>query len=483
MSLRAVWVQPLPGNGPDSVLFSRVFSTVERRAKIYSGDIENYVRVPEEGVLYDAVLNVLGLKHPYEVFIEKRDSCDKEQQTPIFELTTKEGKLWPVFIIEKFGLLYCCLPLVEQGCQARPPLIEIPGISVGFSLLLCMAEFLGSLPKGADQNHRRLQDLHTYLSQAAPFGTPLDINPTTVRATLTSKPSAQVSTHNKQPAWKPSTVKTKPQLYVTVSEHARAVMYGNPQLQDVCNVYGSISCKAELEGIIPEVTLNLSVPQDSPPIDNLIVHPCVQAADTQFVNTGYKSNASLTQRKVRFTPPSEMFILCHYTMSDADTNQSLPITASYQMKGNEQEANLMIKVKLNKRVRNWFEYCEVQLPFYNRGPVSDIDATPSHGTVILSSDRRRVGWDIGQRFPSKTLEVTLQAKIRFAEANRKHDTSVYEDPFCHGINAYLLIYFKIADYTNSGCTVDQRSVQIHTGGKAKVTSGRPKRILFRFTSR
>lgn len=47
------------------------------------------------------------------------------------------------------------------------------------------------------QTHPKLQDLHTYISQAAPFGTPLDINPATVRITLTSKPSAQVSTHNK----------------------------------------------------------------------------------------------------------------------------------------------------------------------------------------------------------------------------------------------------------------------------------------------
>ncbi len=50
-----------------SVFHFRVFSTVERRAKIYSGDSESYVRVPEEGVLYDACLDVLGLKHPYEV--------------------------------------------------------------------------------------------------------------------------------------------------------------------------------------------------------------------------------------------------------------------------------------------------------------------------------------------------------------------------------------------------------------------------------
>ena len=36
----------------------------------------------------------------------------------------------------------------------------------------------------------------------------------------------------------------------------------------------------------------------------------------------------------------------------------------------------------------------------------------------------------------------------------------------------IQIYFKISDYTHSGCTIDQRSVQIHTGGKAKMSTGK-----------
>ena len=57
--------------------------------------------------------------------------------------------------------------------------------------------------------------------------------------------------HWQQPAWKPTTSKTKPLLNLMVSEQVRAVQYGNPQLQDVCQVYGSITCKVSYAWTTP----------------------------------------------------------------------------------------------------------------------------------------------------------------------------------------------------------------------------------------
>ena len=54
-------------------------------------------------------------------------------------------------------------------------------------------------------------------------------------------------------------------------------------MQDVWRVYGTVTCKADLEGMVPEVTINLSHQPDSAshvPLDHLIVHPCVTSADT-----------------------------------------------------------------------------------------------------------------------------------------------------------------------------------------------------------
>ena len=64
-------------------------------------------------------------------------------------------------------------------------------------------------------------------------------------------------------------------------------------------------------------------------------------------------------------PPREVFLLANYTASPAASTPP-PITASYQMRGTEREGNLTVRVKLSARIRNTFDYFEVQLPFFNR---------------------------------------------------------------------------------------------------------------------
>ena len=56
------------------------------------------------------------------------------------------------------------------------------------------------------------------------------------------------------------------------------LQYGRENVADVFDLYGTVSCKAELEGATPDITLNIS--SDGLPLDNILIHPCVQSADT-----------------------------------------------------------------------------------------------------------------------------------------------------------------------------------------------------------
>lgn len=47
-------------------------------------------------------------------------------------------------------------------------------------------------------------------------------------------------------------------------------------------VYGTVLCRAELEGVSSDIILNVSHAPDSPsiPLDQLTIHPCVLSADS-----------------------------------------------------------------------------------------------------------------------------------------------------------------------------------------------------------
>lgn len=101
-------------------------------------------------------------------------------------------------------------------------------------------------------------------------------------------------------------------------------------------------------------------------------------------------------------------------------------------------------------------------------------AGPSTGGILLSTDKRRLVWDIGQKFPSKTLEASLNATVHFGERKQQtgdqsqQSAAFVEDPFCTGINSYAQVFFKIQDFTLSGCAIDSRSLVVYPGGKFKV---------------
>ena len=68
------------------------------------------------------------------------------------------------------------------------------------------------------------------------------------------------------------------------------LQYDRENLEDVWDVYGTVTCKAELERTMPEVTLTMSqvLEGEVTPLDHLLTHPCVQSADADLVEEGKK---------------------------------------------------------------------------------------------------------------------------------------------------------------------------------------------------
>lgn len=56
-------------------------------------------------------------------------------------------------------------------------------------------------------------------------------------------------------------------------------------MHDSVEVFGTVTCRAELEGVSSDILLNISHMSDSPciPLDQLTVHPCVLSADAMLL--------------------------------------------------------------------------------------------------------------------------------------------------------------------------------------------------------
>ncbi|XP_064622684.1 AP-5 complex subunit mu-1-like [Lineus longissimus] len=467
MSIRGLWILTLPGKTAGKVIFSRFFPTIERKTRILEGD--QFVAVPDDQEFGEALYGELGWKNKSDKFVESRDTCRKSERKPVYEISTAAGRLWPLVVIEQFGLIFCCLPAVEKNGREQSSLIQFPGIPVAFSLLLTMMDFLGPCP-GIDENFDKFPQLHLFLSQAAPFGTPVDQSLASVDAKLHSKLPV-VTTNQKQPAWKPILHKGKGILYFTITENMRTVQYDSPNIPDVYEVYGTVSGRSTLEGLTPDITLTLGYQQDSLhiPVDDIVVNPCVQHCDIQTLSKGANVSSmmkphSANPHKIRFTPPLESIALCHYT---ARPVPDLPIKGFYQMKG-ETTVDLLVQLRLNDKVKNSFEYCELQMPFFHRGPIIDYEASPNHGQCLLSPDKKILVWNIGQKFPSRSLEILLKASVRFKEYSF-NESNYADEQFCVGQNAFAQLFFKIEDYTLSGSWIDPKSIVISPPTKHKVT--------------
>lgn len=89
----------------------RRYPTVEKRAKVFNG--ASYVPVPEDGPSWKHCFwtEIVGWR---EGLLESRDSCSHINKTSIYGLRVGSEELWPVVAFLKNGMIYACVPLVEQ---------------------------------------------------------------------------------------------------------------------------------------------------------------------------------------------------------------------------------------------------------------------------------------------------------------------------------------------------------------------------------
>ncbi|XP_030642923.1 AP-5 complex subunit mu-1 [Chanos chanos] len=468
MSVRALWIISHDKGEAGTVRFSRRYATVEHRAKLLAGT--HYVAVPEDRAIPQLLLTELGLVEPDKPYVAMRDDCARQQHSPAVELRVDGpgGRtLWPVLTITQGKLILACLPLVEAPLEPRPPLPSLASVSHGLALLSGLQGFLcgpaGKLPE-PEVLASRLAALPSVLLRICPLGTPLDKAP---QSGVTPAPVApSPGGTQKQPAWKAGLHRGRAVVSVALTEMVRSMQYGNRSRQDLWDVYGTVTCKCEVEGVLPNVTVTLTLPPNGSPLQDILVHPCVTSLDASMLTASSiddsDGSAFSGPYKFPFSPPLESFRLCSYTSQVPVP----PILGSYQLKGEENQLKLNVGLKLHESVKNSFEYCEAHLPFFNRNQMGNVDVKVSSGQLEVSKEKNLLVWIIGQKFP-KSREVTLDGTVHFSG-----QLPGPTDPLCTDLTAYIKLYFRVPDLTLSGCCVDQHSVQVYSSAKSKIVTSR-----------
>ncbi|KAK1339239.1 hypothetical protein QTO34_019917 [Cnephaeus nilssonii] len=464
MAQRAVWLishepgTPLCG----TVRFSRRYPTVEKRAKVFNGT--SYVPIPEDGPFLKSLLFELRLLDEDKDFMESRDSCSRINKTSVYGLKVGGEELWPVVAFLKNGIVYACVPLVEQTLSPRPALISISAISQGFELLFGIQDFLYSSQKIDTELNTKLSQLPDLLLQACPFGTLLDAN---LQNSLDSIILLLVALPQNVTAWAKGHLKGLQEVSHEITETKFSMKWKTKDVKKNWSVK-LISCRCDLEGIMPNVTISLSLPTNGSPLQDILVHPCVTSLDSAILTSSsidtMDDSAFSGPYKFPFTPPLESFNLCYYTSQVPVP----PILGFYQIKEEEVQLKITVNLKLHESVKNNFEFCEAHIPFYNRGPITHVEYKVSFGQLEVFREKSLLIWIIGQKFP-KSMEISLSGTVTFGA--KSHDKQPF-DHICIGSTAYLKLHFRILDYTLTGCYSDQHSVQVFASGKPKISTHR-----------
>lgn len=235
--------------------YHRRYPTVEIRAETFNGS--THVPVPSDSAFLKALLLELRLIDDH-IFVEHRDTCTRINHSSVYSVRTEGGDLWPVLAFQKSGLIYACLPLVEETLEPRPPLLTVSGLSQGLALLLGIVDYISPSRKNEAEMTAKIGQLRNLLIQACPLGTPLNTN---IRSLNSSFEDIQeMPTDENQPAWRSNTYKGKPQVNVCITEKVKCTQYDIRDVVDTWQVYGAVNCKVRAFYVkADQHTLNASV--------------------------------------------------------------------------------------------------------------------------------------------------------------------------------------------------------------------------------
>ncbi|PSN52662.1 hypothetical protein C0J52_06028 [Blattella germanica] len=136
---------------------------------------------------------------------------------------------------------------------------------------------------------------------------------------------------------------------------------------------------------------------------------------------------------------------------------------------NNSLVTLNVQLQLQMGVKNQFQQLEVHIPFAGL-QMSSNKPSPSVGSVSVQTGNILV-WNVGNKFPAKSLNATLNAVCKLKRPCRKEDGQNAEETENIGweqyINCCALVLFKMSDYTFSGTKVDPQSITVSTASKVR----------------
>jgi AP-5 complex subunit mu-1 len=217
-----------------------------------------------------------------------------------------------------------------------------------------------------------------------------------------------------------------------------SVQYDKKTIEDTWLVNGCIIATAEVEGF-PDVSMTLS---NLSGIENFTVHHCV---------SHFPEVLDHLPAKITFSPPPGAFMLCKYNVRKVERP---PIRGFYQLREvlEEEAVEVLLQLKLAQNAKNEFEYCDIYIPFPNKGKIIDIKINANAGQITTSTDKQAVVWRMGTKWKTKNLEVSCSGKIFFEPSTR------IVDPFLVGKNSFVRLNYKILNQTISDIGLDPNSI-------------------------